>query len=200
MDELKIEYVPIDSIKPYENNAKLHPKEQIEQIKKSMQEFGNIDPIGVWHNEIVEGHGRFQAAKELGIDIVPVIRLDELTDEQRKAYALVHNKLTMNSDFDIDILSDELDKIFDIDMSDFGFESDFDEKEEIKKEEGEVPFTEELLLTHNYIVLYFDNDFDWEVAQDKFGLEQVKDLIPRKGQPKGVGRVINGKKVLTWQS
>ena len=200
MDKLKIEYVPINSINPYENNAKLHPKEQIEQIKKSMQEFGNIDPIGVWHNEIVEGHGRFQAAKELGIDIVPVIRLDELTDEQRKAYALVHNKLTMNSDFDLDILSDELDKIFDIDMSDFGFDSDFDEKEEIKKEEGEVLFSEELLLTHNYIVLYFDNDFDWEVAQDKFGLKQVKDLIPRKGQPKGVGRVINGKKVLTWQS
>jgi hypothetical protein len=63
-----------------------------------------------------------------------------------------------------------------------------------------VPFTEELLLTHNYIVLYFDNDFDWEVAQDKFGLKQVKDLIPRKGQPKGIGRVINGKKVLAWQS
>ena len=103
MDKLKIEYVPINSINPYENNAKLHPKEQIEQIKKSMQEFGNIDPIGVWHNEIVEGHGRFQAAKELGIDIVPVIRLDELTDEQRKAYALIHNKLTMNSDFDLDI-------------------------------------------------------------------------------------------------
>lgn len=123
--KLKIEYMPIGSIKPYKNNAKLHPKEQIEQIKKSMQEFGNIDPIGVWHNEIVEGHGRFQAAKELGIDIVPVIRLDELTDEQRKAYALVHNKLTMNSDFDLDILSDELDKIFDIDMSDFGFGDEF---------------------------------------------------------------------------
>ena len=198
--KLKIEYMPIGSIKPYKNNAKLHPKEQIEQIKKSMQEFGNIDPIGVWHNEIVEGHGRFQAAKELGIDIVPVIRLDELTDEQRKAYALVHNKLTMNSDFDLDILSDELDKIFDIDMSDFGFESDFDEKEEIKKEEGEVPFTEELLLTHNYIVLYFDNDFDWEVAQEKFGLKKVKDLIPRKGQPTGIGRVINGKDILKWQN
>ena len=137
--KLKIEYVPIGSIKPYKNNAKLHPKEQIEQIKKSMQEFGNIDPIGVWHNEIVEGHGRFQAAKELGIDIVPVIRLDELTDEQRKAYALVHNKLTMNSDFDIDILSDELDKIFDIDMSDFGFDLSLDDEEPQEVVEDEVP-------------------------------------------------------------
>lgn len=54
------------------------------------------------------------------------------------------------------------------------------------------------MLTHNYIVLYFDNDFDWEVAQDKFGLKKVKDLIPRKGQPVGVGRVICGKKVLEW--
>ena len=139
MDKLKIEYVPIGSIKPYKNNAKLHPKEQIEQIKKSMQEFGNIDPIGVWHNEIVEGHGRFQAAKELGIDIVPVIRLDELTDEQRKAYALVHNKLTMNSDFDLDILSDELDKIFDIDMSDFGFDLSLDDEEPQEVVEDEVP-------------------------------------------------------------
>ena len=137
--KLKIEYVPIGSIKPYKNNAKLHPKEQIEQIKKSMQEFGNIDPIGVWHNEIVEGHGRFQAAKELGIDIVPVIRLDELTDEQRKAYALVHNKLTMNSDFDLDILSDELDKIFDIDMSDFGFDLSLDDEEPQEVVEDEVP-------------------------------------------------------------
>lgn len=126
--ELKIEYVPIGSIKPYKNNAKLHPKEQIEQIKKSMQEFGNIDPIGIWNGEIVEGHGRYLAAKALQFETVPVIRLDELTDEQRKAYALVHNKLTMNSDFDLDILSDELDKIFDIDMSDFGFDSQPEKK------------------------------------------------------------------------
>ena len=53
---LKIEYVPIDSIVPYENNAKEHPAEQIEQIKRSIEEFGMSDPIGVWHGEIVEGH------------------------------------------------------------------------------------------------------------------------------------------------
>ena len=63
---LKIEYVDINTIKPYEKNAKLHPQEQIEQIKKSIQEFGNNDPIAVWHNEIVEGHGRYEAIKQLG--------------------------------------------------------------------------------------------------------------------------------------
>jgi hypothetical protein len=82
--QLQVEYVDISTIKPYKGNAKEHPKEQIEQIKKSMQEFGNIDPIGIWHNEIVEGHGRYLALKELGETQVPVIRLDDLTDEQRR--------------------------------------------------------------------------------------------------------------------
>lgn len=130
MADLKIEYVKLSEIKPYKGNAKTHPKEQVEQIKKSIQELGFNDPIGIWHDEIVEGHGRYMAAQELGLDTVPVIRLDGLTDEQRRAYTLIHNKLTMNSDFDFDILSSELDDILDIDMSDFGFSesiSSFDE-------------------------------------------------------------------------
>lgn len=119
---LKIEYVDIDSIKRYKNNAKLHPREQIEQIKKSIQEFGNNDPIAVWHNEIVEGHGRYDALKELGEKEIPIIRLDNLTDEQRKAYTLVHNKLTMNSDFDLNILNGELFDIESFNMEDYGFD------------------------------------------------------------------------------
>ena len=125
---LKIQYENINNIKPYKNNAKEHPKEQIEQIKKSIQEFGNNDPIAVWHDEIVEGHGRYIALKELGESEIPIIRLDNLTDEQRKAYTLVHNKLTMNSDFDFDLLSEELDNIIDIDMSDFDFYIEKEEK------------------------------------------------------------------------
>lgn len=121
MNKLKIEYVDIKSIKMYSNNAKLHPKEQIEQIKKSMQEFGNIDPVGIWHNEIVEGHGRYQAAKSLGYETIPVIKLDSLTDEQRRAYGLIHNQLTMNTGFDLDALSAELEEISSIDMSEFDF-------------------------------------------------------------------------------
>lgn len=126
MDKLAIEYVSIDSIKPYEGNAKEHPELQIEQIKASMQEFGNIDPIGIWHGEIVEGHGRYMAAKELGYAEVPVIRLDGLTDEQRRAYALVHNQLTMNSGFDMDALEAELTSISDIDMETYGFSPDIE--------------------------------------------------------------------------
>ena len=120
--QLQVEYVDISTIKPYKGNAKEHPKEQIEQIKKSMQEFGNIDPIGIWHNEIVEGHGRYLALKELGEKTIPIIRLDDLTDEQRRAYMLVHNQLTMNSGFDLDALKVELDNIGEIDLSDMGFD------------------------------------------------------------------------------
>lgn len=120
MAKLKIEYLPVDKLKPYEKNAKLHTEEQIEQIKKSIQEFGMNDPIGIWKDgTIIEGHGRLIACKELGIDSVPVIRLDSLTDDQRKAYTLVHNSTTMNTGFDIDILNEELDSI-ELDMSDFG--------------------------------------------------------------------------------
>lgn len=118
---LKIEYLPIGEIKPYARNAKQHPQEQVEQIKRSIEEFGFNDPLALWHGEIVEGHGRYLAALELELDTLPVIKLDELTDEQRRAYALVHNKLTMNSGFDFDLLDIELGDI-DLDMSAFGFD------------------------------------------------------------------------------
>ena len=126
--ELKIEYLSKEDLKPYANNAKVHTAEQIEQIKRSIEQFGFNDPIAIWHdNEIVEGHGRLLAVMEMPeIEKVPVIRLDELTDTQRKAYMLAHNKLTMNTNFDNGILSVELDDIVgEIDMTELGF-SDFE--------------------------------------------------------------------------
>ena len=122
---MKIEKISIEKIKPYENNAKLHPPEQIEQIKKSIIEFGNNDPIAIDENNvIIEGHGRYFALKELQFKEVEVIRLLHLNEEQKKAYILAHNKLTMNTGFDFDILNLELDSINDFDMSDFGFTTD----------------------------------------------------------------------------
>ena len=123
MQKLRIEYMYVGDLTPYKNNAKLHPDEQIEQIKESIEKFGFNDPIAIWgkDNIIIEGHGRLQAAKELGIDQVPIVRLDDLSDEERKAYTLVHNKLTMNSGYDFKKLEEELDSIDSFDMSDFGF-------------------------------------------------------------------------------
>lgn len=126
---MKIEKINIDKIKPYENNAKLHPPEQIEQIKNSILEFGNNDPIAIDENSvIIEGHGRYEALKQLGFDEIEVIRLSHLNEQQKKAYILVHNKLTMNTGFDFDVLNLELDNILDFDMTDFDFEFKSDTK------------------------------------------------------------------------
>ena len=131
MQELKIEYLTLDKLKPYDKNAKKHQEADLSTIKASITEFGMSDPIGVWgeDNVIVEGHGRYLACKELGIDNVPVIHLDHLTDEQRRAYALAHNKTAEMSEWDIDLLDEELDDIFNIDMSDFGFDLTEEEEE-----------------------------------------------------------------------
>ena len=144
---MEIELLAIDKIKKYENNAKLHPREQIEQIKKSINEFGNNDPIAVdEHNVIIEGHGRFVALKELGYGEVEIIRLSHLTDEQKRAYILAHNKLTMNSGFDMDILELELEDITNINMEDFGF--DFEDIEEAIEEVEQDEYDEELRETN----------------------------------------------------
>ena len=141
--KLKIEYLPKEELKPYANNAKIHTAEQVEQIKKSIREFGFNDPIAVWHdNEIIEGHGRLLAAMEMDeIETVPVIRLDDLTDEQRRAYMLTHNKLTMNTDFDIELLDVELSDIDSIDMEQFGF-FDLDDSETEKNELVDVAYND----------------------------------------------------------
>lgn len=121
---MEIIKIPMGELTPDPNNAKDHPKPQVEQIKASIEQFGNLDPIGVWgdNNLIVEGHGRFMALQELGYQEAECIRLDWLTEEERKAYALAHNKLTMNSGFDPDLLELNLDDVGEIDMSLFGFD------------------------------------------------------------------------------
>lgn len=117
-----MELLGVEELKPYENNARKHESVDVEAIKKSIKEFGFNDPIGIWKdNIIIEGHGRLLAAKELKVDRVPVIRLNELTDEQRRAYTLAHNKTAELSSWDFEKLEAELEAI-DIDMSDFGFE------------------------------------------------------------------------------
>lgn len=128
--ELKIEIEKVEDLVPYARNAKKHPPEQVRQIAASIKEFGNCDPVAVWTNakgepEIVEGHGRVLALKELGIDKCPVIYLDHLSDEQRRAYTHVHNQTTLTSGFDLGVLDLDMDEL-DFDWGDFGF-GGFDE-------------------------------------------------------------------------
>ena len=140
---MEIIKLPISDLTPDPNNAKEHPASQVEQIKESIKQFGNLDPIGIWgdDNLIVEGHGRYEALKSLGYEEVECIRLDSLSEEERKAYALVHNKLTMNSGFIPEALEMNLEEIGAIDMSLFGFETQLEMPTEVVEDnfDAEVP-------------------------------------------------------------
>ncbi|GMX39413.1 DNA modification methylase [Streptococcus canis] len=147
---MHVETLLLSDITPYESNAKKHPKYQIDQIKESIKTFGNNDPIAIDENNvIIEGHGRYLALKELGYKQVPVIRLKHLSDEQKRAYLLAHNKITLNTDFDMDLLKQELTTIMAIDMAQFGFSINVlaspltrEEDESSEEEEDAEPITQ----------------------------------------------------------
>ena len=145
MKDLKIEKINIEDIREYENNAKEHPEWQIEQIKKSVEMFGYNDPIAIDENNmIIEGHGRFLALKSLGYKKIDVIRLTGLTEEQKNAYSIVHNKLTMNTDFDLSILGFENLEIEEI-MSE---ESELLELDEDEENETDSKVRTKLICPH----------------------------------------------------
>lgn len=205
-NSIEIVYKNIRDLKPYKKNAKKHPKEQVERICNSIKEFGFFEHRAVAidkDNNVIEGHGRILAAKKAGLKEVPTICLDDMTDEQIKAWRLIENK-TAESSYDETLLNQEIEELLksDIDMEVFGFDTDklFDNVEEI---EGEVPFTEILNEENNYIVLKFNNKIDWLNAMGLFGIEKVKAYpTKKKGNSKsfgfraGVGRVLDGQKAL----
>lgn len=124
MKKMDIVYLPPGDLTPYAKNAKKHPDDQVEHIANSIREFGFRQPIVVdADNVVVIGHGRLLAAKKLGLDAVPVVRADDLTEAQIKALRLADNK-TNESEWDFGPLDAELvDLALDFDMSDFGFDS-----------------------------------------------------------------------------
>ena len=195
---LNISYIKLTDIKPCDNNVKAHKTYDIEQIVLSIKKYGFNDPIGVWGKEniIVEGHGRYEDARRIMLDEVPVIRLDGLTDEQRREYAIIHNKTTELSTWDMDTLKKELDEL---NLDDFDI--DFGVKEKAKKERPEVEFTEYLNEENNYIVLQFKTDIDWLNAISVFGIDSKQDYSNRNdGKIKtpriGTGRVLDGARAL----
>lgn len=143
MQENKIDYpfIDINELKPYENNARLHPQEQIEKITNSIKEFGFITPVIIdENNTILVGHGRTQAAKQAGLTKVPYRRITNLTDEQKRAYILADNKLSDIAEWDEELLKMELESIS-LDMTAFGFEEfniDIDE-DDLEVVEDEIP-------------------------------------------------------------
>jgi DNA modification methylase len=122
-----IEHWPIDRLVPYERNARTHSPEQVAQIAASIQEFGFTNPILVADDDgIIAGHGRLQAARELSMKTVPVVVLNHLNPEQRRAYVLADNKLALNAGWDDAVLVSELQALQsdDFDLSLLGWSDD----------------------------------------------------------------------------
>lgn len=119
---LSIEYIPVSDLTPYDRNTRTHTDEDIDAIMESIRRTGFNDPCGIWgsQNLLVEGHGRLVAAKKLGMGTIPCIRLDHLTDEQRREYAILHNRTAELSSWDFDALELEL-----ADLTDSGVDLDF---------------------------------------------------------------------------
>lgn len=123
----QVQLVPIEDLIPYARNSRLHPRDHIEQIARSIEKFGFTNPILTdGDSGIIAGHGRFAAAQLLGLKSVPAISLEGLSEEDKKAYIIADNKLTDNSAFDIDVLRAEMSELRDIDydLSLTGFSED----------------------------------------------------------------------------
>ena len=114
---LKIENRPIEALKPFGRNARTHSKKQINQIAASIREFGFTNPVLIDDaNVIIAGHGRVAAAKILGLDKVPTIPINHLSEAQKRAYVIADNRLALNAGWDPEILAIEFQHLTDLDL------------------------------------------------------------------------------------
>ena len=138
---MEIIYKKVRDLVPYEKNPRKNTK-AVKYVAKSIEEFGFKQPIIIDRdNVVVCGHTRLMATKQLGIEEVPCIVADDLTDEQIKAFRLADNKVSEQAEWDIGLLNEELDDILNVDMGDFGFDifsmDDLEEMEGYNSEEDD---------------------------------------------------------------
>jgi DNA modification methylase len=195
-DQLQVDYVSISSLKEYANNTKVHDRQQVKQIKKSITEFGYINPILVDEkNEIIAGHGRLRAAIEANMEQVPVIRISHLTEAQVKAFRIADNKLTENGKWNFELLQiefkeieslapeialdttgfaiEEIDKIFKVNEKEVDVQSNlvpYVNESEIVSEEGDI-----WLLDNHKIIC--GNSLDEKTYKALFEDKKAADMI-----------------------
>lgn len=162
---MKVIEVPIEQIKPYENNPRIND-DAVHETANSIKEFGWQQPIVVdKDNVIIVGHTRLKAAKKLKLKKVPVVIADRLSEQQVKAYRLADNKTGELADWDMELLDIELDDIVDFDMSDFGFD---DVEKDVNKELEDLSDKD---LTAYQLILDFENEEELQIAYEKLSEE-----------------------------
>lgn len=200
--EVKVEQVPLASLKAYDGNAKLHDNRNVEAIAKSIEEFGFRNPIIAWHNEdgvpeIVAGHGRAAAAKRLRIETVPVVFVDDLSDAQRRMLTLADNQTTLMTGWDEAQLAEELDALSDaFDVEGFGFDVAEDDGFGNASVEPVERFATEIDECSQYVLVKIENETDWLRAQTVLGLEPGERWHTSADGTGGGDKRINH--VITW--
>ena len=115
--DIKIQSLGIEKLKDNERNTRVHSDEQIEQIVASINEFGFTNPILIDEkNVLLAGHGRLLAARKIGLKKVPIIRLENLTEKQKRAYVIADNKLALNSEWNDSLLQMEMQELHNMDF------------------------------------------------------------------------------------
>jgi hypothetical protein len=202
MEKPNIQLIKINQLRLNDQNPRFIRDHKFKKLVKSIQSFGKmleIRPIVVDENMIIlGGNMRFRACKAAGLDEIPVMIVSGLSDAEKNEFIVKDNVGFGEWDFEMLGNQFEHDQLLDwgMDVPTFNDpEPDETDDESSKMPEiGELKFSDELMLEHNYIVLYFDNALDWNVAIEKFGLKNVKSCDPaEKCQKIGIGRVINGK-------
>lgn len=180
MNKLKIEYLKTDELIPYENNPKIHTEKQIEQIAKSIElTKGLRQPIVIdKNNVIVCGHGRYLAALKLGYDTVPCELVNDLTDDEIRAYRLIDNRIS-EGEYDLSLEFEELSKI-ELDLGSFDFNLDQIQLEINAKEEAHKKSKDEYETDIAKIENIHRGIFEGEGIYDMPVLEAVTELQPIK--------------------
>ena len=194
--KMKIETIDIALVKENEKNPRYIKDARYKKLIDSIRKFPKmleIRPIVVNDKmEVLGGNMRLRACRDAGLEKIPIIKAKDLTKAEQKEFIIKDNVPFGEWDWDIIAVDDwDLDQV-----NDWGLDvpENLDEIKATKDipDKGEMEFSDELLLEHNYVVLYFDNQLDWEVACDKLGLKKVKTRTPSKSSKIGLGRVING--------
>jgi len=199
---MKIRMLSPKSLTPYNRNPRDNSK-AIDAVAQSIQDFGFNQPIVADKDKvIVVGHTRHSASLLLGLSKVPVTDCDHLTKAQIRAYRIADNRTNENSFWLENELAEELLALKPQQRKSTAFTDDeLDEllgaAEEAVPVAGKIEFSQELLESRNYVVLYFDNDVDWVNARTHFRLKSVySKRCNGKPWSKGIGRVVDGAKYL----
>ena len=206
MEKTSIEYVDLEKLIPYANNARKHSDEQVAQIAASIREFGFNNPVLIGaDNGIIAGHGRVMAAKNLGIETVPCLRLGHLSEDQRRAYVIADNKIALNSEWSVETLKSELLAITTagIELESVGYSlMEYEELLDLEKEEEklneEVMHEQSVQLTpeKEYVLVFAKNETEWDEMIQFFELKKVR----RGGYKKGSAfDAVGTERVLTFE-